>query len=126
VTPDIRALLPIIREGDRVFANAAGKISPAAESAALGAALRGLANRYTQNPPAATFRIITSPLVTWIWLGAIIVFGGAIIAMWPGTDSTRRRAKARYAARVAEELGDGDGGDRGEPRSGEREPAGVA
>jgi cytochrome c-type biogenesis protein CcmF len=127
VTPDIRALLPIIREGDRVFANAAGKIAPAAESAALGAALRGLANRYTQNPPAATFRIITSPLVTWIWLGAIIVFGGAIIAMWPGTDSTRRRAKARYAARVAEELGDGSGrGAPGEPRSGEREPAGVS
>jgi cytochrome c-type biogenesis protein CcmF len=127
MTPDIRALLPIIRQGDKVFANAAGKIAPAAEAAALGAALRGLAGRYTDNPPPATFRIITSPLVTWIWLGAIIVFGGAIIAMWPGTDSGRRRVRARYAARVAQELGTGDepgGGD--ERRSGEREPAVVA
>jgi cytochrome c-type biogenesis protein CcmF len=127
MTPDIRALLPVIREGDKVFGDAAGKISPAAESAALGAALRGLANRYTANPPPATFRIITSPLVTWIWLGAIIVFGGAVIAMWPGTDSARRRDKARNAARVAEELGSGDGpGGRGEQPSGERERAVLA
>jgi cytochrome c-type biogenesis protein CcmF len=126
MTPDIRALLPIIREGDKVFANAKGKIPPAAESAALGAALRGLANRYTSNPPPATFRIITSPLVTWIWLGAIIVFGGALIAMWPGTDATRRRAKARYAARVAQEIGSDDAGDPGEQQPGERERAGVA
>ena len=121
MTPDIRALLPIIRDGDKVFRNAAGKLPPAAEAAALGQALRGLANRYTKNPPPATFRIITSPLVTWIWLGAIIVFGGAIIAMWPGTDSTRRRAKARYAARVAEELGAGDDGDGAASQPGERE-----
>jgi cytochrome c-type biogenesis protein CcmF len=124
VTPDIRALLPIIRQGDKVFANAEGKIAPAARAAALGQALRGLAGRYTDNPPPATFRIITSPLVTWIWLGAIIVFGGGLIAMWPGTDSARRRAKARYAARVAEELAPGD--DPGEPQSGERERAVVA
>ena len=121
VTPNIGALQPIIDQGDKVFANAAGKLPPAAEAAALGQALRGLANRYAKNPPPATFRIITSPLVTWIWLGAIIVFGGAIIAMWPGTDSTRRRAKARYAARIATELGaDGDG-DGAEPQPGERE-----
>jgi cytochrome c-type biogenesis protein CcmF len=126
VTPDIRALLPDIREGDKVFGAAAGKLPPAAEAAALGQALRGLANRYTENPPPATFRLITSPLVTWIWLGAIIVFGGAIIAMWPGTDSTRRRVKARYAAKVAQELGSGgDDEDPGKKQSGERERAGV-
>jgi len=122
MTPDIRALLPVIAQGDKVFANAAGKIAPEAEAAALGASLRGLASRYADNPPPATFRIITSPLVTWIWLGAIIVFGGAIIAMWPGTDSARGRVRARYAARVAEELGEG----RGEQPSGERERAVLA
>jgi cytochrome c-type biogenesis protein CcmF len=126
MTPDIRALLPVIRQGDKVFRNASGKIAPAAEAAALGAALRGLANRYVANPPPATFRIITSPLVTWIWLGAIIVFGGALIVMWPGTDSTRRRVKARYTARVAEELGSGDdASEPGEQQPGERERAGV-
>jgi cytochrome c-type biogenesis protein CcmF len=117
MTPDIRALLPVIQQGDAVFAAAAGKLAPAAEAAALGTALRGLVDRYVANPPPATFRIITSPLVTWIWLGAIIVFGGALIALWPGGDVVRRRVGARYAARVAEELGDGAAG---EPRTEER------
>jgi cytochrome c-type biogenesis protein CcmF len=116
MTPDIRALLPIIRQGDKVFAAAAGKLPPAAEAAALGTALRGLVDRYVANPPPATFRIITSPLVTWIWLGAIIVFGGALIALWPGGDAPGRRVRARYAARVAEDVAAG----------GRREPAVVA
>ena len=128
MTPDVRALLPIIREGDKIFAAAAGKISPAAEATALGTALRGLVDRYVADPPPATFRIITSPLVTWIWLGAIVVFGGALIALWPGTDAARRRAEARYAARVAEELrapGD-DEGDPGDRQSGKRQRPVVA
>ncbi|HEY0344040.1 MAG TPA: cytochrome c-type biogenesis CcmF C-terminal domain-containing protein [Solirubrobacteraceae bacterium] len=116
MTPDIRALLPIIQQGDEVFGAAAGKLPPAAEAAALGTALRGLVDRYVANPPPATFRIITSPLVTWIWLGAIIVFGGALIALWPGGDAPGRRVRARYAARVAEDVAAGR----------EREPAVVA
>jgi len=105
MTPDIRALEPVIQQGDKVFTDAAGKLAPAAEASLLGQALRGLANRYKADPPPATFRIITSPLVTWIWFGAIVVFLGAIVAMWPGADSARRRVKAGYAARVAQELG---------------------
>jgi cytochrome c-type biogenesis protein CcmF len=116
MTPDIRALLPVIRQGDAVFAAAAGRLPPAAEAAALGTALRGLVDRYVANPPPATFRIITSPLVTWIWLGAIIVFGGALIALWPGGDAAGRRVRARYAARVADDLA----------AAGKREPAVVA
>ncbi len=115
MTPDIRALLPVIEQGDRVFAQAAGKLTPEAEAAALGAALRGLVRRYADDPPPATFRIITSPLVTWIWLGALIVFGGALIAMWPGGDAARGRVRARYAARVAEELGGAGAGDEKRP-----------
>jgi cytochrome c-type biogenesis protein CcmF len=104
MTPDIRALLPTIREGDRVFKAAGGKLSPEVQARALGEALTGLVNRYVTDPPPATFRIITSPLVTWIWLGAIVVFIGALIAMWPGGDAARRRVRAGYAARVAQDL----------------------
>ena len=44
--------------------------------------------------------------MTWIWLGAIIVFLGGLIAMWPGErDALRRRVRAGYAARVARDLG---------------------
>ena len=38
---------------------------------------------HASNPPPATFRILVSPLVTWIWLGALIVFAGGLIALWP-------------------------------------------
>jgi cytochrome c-type biogenesis protein CcmF len=61
--------------------------------------------RYVANTPAASFRVIVSPMVMWIWLGAIITFGGGLIAMWPAPDGVRRRARGRYAARVAKELG---------------------
>ena len=33
--------------------------------------------RYANNPPPADFRLIVSPLVTWIWIGAIIVVPAA-------------------------------------------------
>ena len=105
MTPDIRQLLPTIEEGDRVFAAAAGKLPPELEGQALGAALNGIVDRYIQSKPAATFRVISSPLVTWIWLGAIVVFLGGLIALWPGSDAARGRVTARYAARVAEDLG---------------------
>ena len=106
MTPDIRRLMPTIEEGDRVFAAAAGKLPPALEGQALGEALNGIVRQYTQSEPAATFRVISSPLVTWIWIGAIVVFLGGLIALWPGPDAARRRASARYAARVAEDLRD--------------------
>jgi len=105
MTPDIQRMLPTIEEGDRVFSAAAGKLTPQLQGQALGAALRGLVDKYVSDRPAATFRVITSPLVTWIWIGAIVVFLGGIIALWPGPDAVRRRVSARYAARVAEELG---------------------
>ena len=38
----------------------------------------GLAAVYAAQPPPATFRLIVSPLVTWIWLGGLIVIAGAL------------------------------------------------
>ena len=105
MTPDIRRLLPTIEEGDRVFAAAAGKLPPALEGQALGQALTGIVDKYLSDRPEATFRVISSPLVTWIWIGSIVVFLGGLIALWPGPDAARRRVTARYAARVAEDLG---------------------
>ncbi|HXS43742.1 MAG TPA: heme lyase CcmF/NrfE family subunit, partial [Solirubrobacteraceae bacterium] len=53
----------------------------------------------------AQFRLIASPLVTWIWLGALVVFAGGLIALWPAPDAARGRVRGRLAARVAQELG---------------------
>jgi cytochrome c-type biogenesis protein CcmF len=105
MTPDIRRLMPTIEKGDRVFEAAGAKLDPGLKGQALGLALRGLVNKYLADRPEATFRVITSPLVTWIWIGAIVVFLGGLIALWPGPDAARRRVTARYAARVAEDLG---------------------
>jgi cytochrome c-type biogenesis protein CcmF len=105
VSPDTSTLRPIIDRGDKVFEQAAGKLTPQQESIALGQAITGLVDRYRAAPPPATFRIIGSPMVTWIWLGGLIVFGGGLIALWPAPDAARRRVRAGYAARDARELG---------------------
>jgi cytochrome c-type biogenesis protein CcmF len=72
---------------------------------ALGIAVNGLVDRYTRTAPPATFRLIVSPMVAWIWLGALVVFAGGLVCLWPSADLARRRATAGYAARVARELG---------------------
>ncbi|HWT23139.1 MAG TPA: heme lyase CcmF/NrfE family subunit [Solirubrobacteraceae bacterium] len=104
VAPDIRRLQERIDEGDRVFRGAEG-LSDAQRGAFLAEALRGLTRSYTQDPPPATFRIIASPMVTWIWLGALVVFGGGLLALWPAGAAARRPATAAGLARVARELG---------------------
>jgi cytochrome c-type biogenesis protein CcmF len=103
VAPDIGRLLPRIEQGDKVFADAT-ELSEADRGAFLAQALRGLSRSYTQSPPPATFRLIVSPLVTWIWIGALIVFAGASIALWPAGIRARRPATAAGLARVAREL----------------------
>ena len=104
IAPDIGSLRPVIEEGDDVFAGAEG-LPREARDAALAQTLRALVDRYRADPPPATFRAIVSPLVTWIWIGALIVFGGGLIALWPGPRSAPRTVTAAYAARVARDLG---------------------
>jgi cytochrome c-type biogenesis protein CcmF len=50
-----------------------------------------LARSYLQHPPPAQFHFIVSPLVMWIWIGGLIVFGGGLIAIWPAPSALRRR-----------------------------------
>jgi cytochrome c biogenesis factor len=45
-----------------------------------------------------------SPLVMWIWLGGLVMIGGALIALWPVPEAARRRVTAAYAARLGREL----------------------
>jgi cytochrome c-type biogenesis protein CcmF len=68
-------------------------------------AVVGLLNVYQRGIFPAQFRLLVSPMVTWIWVGGLIVFLGGLIAMWPAPDAARRRVTAGYAARVAQELG---------------------
>ncbi|MDQ2761034.1 MAG: cytochrome c biogenesis protein CcsA [Actinomycetota bacterium] len=116
VNPDMTPIQPLINHGDKVFAKATAKLSslPTAQAQAALApgsplwqardrAIVGLASRYVTHPWPTTFLLIVSPLVTWIWLGAIIMAAGGLIALWPFPALARRRVKAAYAARVARE-----------------------
>jgi len=103
VSPDIGGLRSRIVEGDKVFTDAK-ELSAGDRGLLLAEALRGLTRSYTDAPPAATFRFIVSPMVSWIWLGGLIVVGGALITLWPAGARARRPATAAGLARVAREL----------------------
>jgi cytochrome c-type biogenesis protein CcmF len=105
MSPDISKMRPIIDKGDKAFAGIEGKVPPKTQAIFLGQALNGLVQRYRNQPPPASFRMISSPLVAWIWIGGLVVFTGGLIALWPAGDPARGRVRGRYAARVARELG---------------------
>jgi cytochrome c-type biogenesis protein CcmF len=97
VQPDTSRIERLADQADKRFPN----LGPAAS---LFIAAK-LAQNYAQRPPPATFRVIDSPLVTWIWLGGLIVVGGALIALWPAGLRIRRSVRAPYPAPVAREPG---------------------
>jgi cytochrome c-type biogenesis protein CcmF len=106
VAPDTQRLDARIKEGDAVFekADKANALSAGDRDRFLAEALTGLARSYANDPPAATFRVLVSPMVTWIWLGALVVFLGGLIALWPSPRAVGRRVTAAYAARVGREA----------------------
>ncbi|HWM10413.1 MAG TPA: heme lyase CcmF/NrfE family subunit [Solirubrobacteraceae bacterium] len=106
VAPDTRRLEPRVEEGDDVFAAAdeSGELGADEREAFLAEALRGLVRSYTDDPPPATFRLLVSPMVTWIWIGALLVFLGGLIALWPSPRAVGGRVTAAYAARVGREA----------------------
>jgi cytochrome c-type biogenesis protein CcmF len=83
VRPDLAALEGPIREADRKFGSAGGDVQAVVIAA--------IAERYRRDPPPAAFRVIVSPLVSWIWIGGGIVLLGALIAAWPSRRSLRPR-----------------------------------
>ncbi len=111
VSPDLSGLDKEIRNRDSVLVAAALKAGPNLDPVRFAELRRvyfeQILKRYTDAPPPATFRLIVSPMVTWIWLGAILTFLGGLIALWPTARGDRAvsRATAGYASRVARELG---------------------
>ena len=96
VRPDIAELEPAIREGNRKFADAGDDVQALV--------IATLVEQYRENPPPASFRVIDSPLVSWIWIGGAIVLLGALIAIWPSPETRLRRVTSIYAARLGKEL----------------------
>ncbi len=53
------------------------------------------------HPWPVNFLLIVDPLVTWIWLGAIIIAIGGLIALSPVPAFARRREASSHPARSA-------------------------
>jgi cytochrome c-type biogenesis protein CcmF len=114
INPDLSPLQPLITRGDRIFSAALQHamrqvgtlpLSQAEQRlaplwAARDRAVAGLTSRFVTHPWPVNFLLIVSPLVTWIWLGAIIIAFGGLIALWPIPAMARRRAVAPVAPRA--------------------------
>jgi len=94
--PDLRVLNGPIRAGNRI----ARDLPPEAQAVMIAA----LSQRYIRQAPPATFRLIVNPMVTWIWVGGLVVLAGALIALWPSPLTARRRVTSLRAARLGREL----------------------
>jgi cytochrome c-type biogenesis protein CcmF len=95
VSPDTRALDAQALQADRSLAGIGS------DEALYAAAL--LVRRFAEGGPRAGFRIIVSPLVTWIWIGALVAAAGALVAIWPARSGVRTAAAARPTERRTEE-----------------------
>ena len=91
VEPDLQPFRSMIDGIDRRFPLADGRMEPLF--------LDALAERYVLQPPPAAFRLIVSPLVSWVWIGGLLAVGGGLLAIWPA--SRRRSARATVKTRVA-------------------------
>jgi cytochrome c-type biogenesis protein CcmF len=105
IAPNITPLQSMISQGDVVLGRAINKALtlPVAERNQQLTALyayrdliiRSLAQRWITHPWAASFLLIVSPLVSWLWLGAILAALGGLIALWPMPGASRRRPRPR-------------------------------
>ena len=66
-----------------------------------GLAIQKIANGYLRDTPPAVFHVIVNPLVTWMWIGAVVALSGALIAVWPAPGARRRRVSSLQAARLS-------------------------
>ncbi|HEX3618303.1 MAG TPA: cytochrome c-type biogenesis CcmF C-terminal domain-containing protein [Solirubrobacteraceae bacterium] len=118
---NLGALLPLINKADRLLAadyNALRKpvlkLPAAEQDGALTAdlnksgfwterdlAVEGIAGQYLKHNYRIVFQLIVSPLVTWLWTGALIIFLGGLISVVPPGLFARRRSPALERAPVA-------------------------
>jgi cytochrome c-type biogenesis protein CcmF len=69
-----------------------------------GEAIRTIARSYLDSSRPVIFRVLVNPLVSWLWIGALIGLGGALIAIWPSPEARRRAVTSLYGARLGRAL----------------------
>lgn len=63
--------------------------------------ITAIVNSFPKSNPPARVLVLVNPLVTWVWIGAIIVLLGALTALWPSAGALRSRMTASSAAKAA-------------------------
>jgi cytochrome c-type biogenesis protein CcmF len=114
VDPVLTPLQPAMSKGDRVFEALMTSLTPAQArnpqviqtiSVERARAIIGLTNRYVAHPWPVEFLLQVDPLVSWLWIGALIIACGGLIALAPLPAFARRRSlAAAYSSRLAREL----------------------
>jgi cytochrome c-type biogenesis protein CcmF len=113
INVDLNQIQPLIDQADKLFAADAPQVmttaskQPAAQAQQTmstfwterDVAVAEIAHRFVTHPWPSEFLLIVDPLVTWIWLGALIIGGGGLIALWPVPSLARRRAPVPKSAR---------------------------
>jgi cytochrome c-type biogenesis protein CcmF len=118
VDPSLTPIQGLINEGNQLFTqlenqamNRVASLPPAQQQTALAPlwvyrdrAVAELTSRFVTHPWPVTFLLIVSPLVMWLWIGAIIVAAGALIALSPVPARSRSRSRsAAYAGELVRE-----------------------
>jgi cytochrome c-type biogenesis protein CcmF len=115
VNPDLTPLGSYVNQANALFATALTKTMKSMPGLAAGQqraalnelwtlrdqAITGIANRYMTHPWPVEFLLIVDPLVTWIWIGAIIIAAGGLIALWPIPSIARRRVTVPAPSRAS-------------------------
>ncbi|MBV8997630.1 MAG: heme lyase CcmF/NrfE family subunit, partial [Solirubrobacterales bacterium] len=119
INVDLSHVQPLIDQADKLFAAYAPQVmtkastlpGPQAQQAMStlwterDVAVAEIAHRFVTHPWSSEFLLIVDPLVTWIWLGALIIGGGGLIALWPVPTPARRRAAVPKSARPSPSPG---------------------
>jgi cytochrome c-type biogenesis protein CcmF len=110
ISPNLGRLQGLVAQGDQKLGRAllaAQQLPPAQRTQQLNTIfqlrdilINELAQRFVSHPWASTFLIEVSPLVMWLWIGAIIAALGGLIALWPVPRRSRRGTLAAVRRRV--------------------------
>lgn len=93
VSPSLEPLMPLIREGNEL---------PKIENPQLqGLVITSIVDAYPKRAETARILVIVNPMVTWLWVGGVILLLGALTALWPSGSPLRSRVSASAAARAA-------------------------
>ncbi|MGZ4190883.1 MAG: heme lyase CcmF/NrfE family subunit [Solirubrobacteraceae bacterium] len=99
ISPNLGPLQNLVSTGDVKIARAllaAQKLPAAQQTSELNTIyqlrdilINELAHQFVSHPWASTFLLEVSPLVMWLWIGAIIAAFGGLVALWPAPRRSR-------------------------------------